>query len=212
MILVIRPSSRIVCDVPANTVQFLVVSDHTLIVAPLPNARTRCSFQFVDTTCRKRLEGANDLGQPMTLGFHGVPPRGGSETRPYIAADQQHCPMNMIGHDHEGVCLHVGIVQWQVIPALAYDLASFFQAHLVLTHLTENAAVAVHADGDEVRPWLAVVVFFEADLIAPTGLSDQRASPDCSASFISNHLLAPNRSVGAGLRPAPRRELVGWQS
>jgi len=71
--------------------------------------------------------------------------------------------VNMIGHDDERIQCHVGKVGWNVQPTLFGHAAGVVQPHVAIHDFTEQRHPFVGDQGDEICPWLGVIVTFQAD-------------------------------------------------
>jgi len=71
--------------------------------------------------------------------------------------------VNVIGHDDECIQCHMGKMEWNVQPALFSHAADVVQPHVAIYDVTEQRHPFVGDEGDEICPWLGVIVPFQAD-------------------------------------------------
>ena len=71
--------------------------------------------------------------------------------------------MNMIGHRYKCININPGIMSWQFFPHRFNHPPSIVQPHLVIDKLPKEAFSVLRADGNEIRPGLAVIVPTEPD-------------------------------------------------
>ncbi len=70
--------------------------------------------------------------------------------------------MQMIGHDNKGVQLETGINVGEILPRALNNFSCRVELHFRLGDMSEKEDIFVGVDGDELHPWLAVVIVFQA--------------------------------------------------
>lgn len=146
------PLLRVACDVQPDVIKGCVIPDDVLevIVLKEPTRKWRPTLlaHTRDVTIGgQRLEGANDL--PQSLPFS-----------PLLYQDD---PMEMVGHDNEGVQDDVRVARGEAFPDLLHHAAGPVGVHRAAIDVAEEAAPILGADGDVVATRLGVVVLRKAE-------------------------------------------------
>jgi len=82
--------------------------------------------------------------------------------RPYrMILDNRNDPMNVIGHDNEGVDFYIWILQWDFVPYRFSHLSSGIQPHFTIDYLTEQMDAIQGTDGNEIGTGLGVVIILQ---------------------------------------------------
>jgi|GEM_PF-6497818 len=71
--------------------------------------------------------------------------------------------MNVIGHDDECIQCHMGKMEWNVQPASFSHAADVVQPHVAIHDFAEQQHPFVGDEGDEICPWLGVIIPLQAD-------------------------------------------------
>jgi hypothetical protein len=66
----------------------------------------------------------------------------------------------MVGHNDECVGLHARVKCWQIVPYIVHHFSCIVQLHLIMHHLTKQKRPILRANGDKIRPRLAIIVAF----------------------------------------------------
>ncbi len=175
------PPARVVGDVTADGEEGAVTADHVLVVAPLPQRTGRIGRDFPVPARARRFEPGNELpkvrahrGPPLKVGAHRGPPIkvGAHCVRPgpriqtvgpmSRAATQPHNPVEMVGHDHEGIDPRIPTNLICPYPFILHNLTYGRKKDPTSLHPAKYRSSIAHTDCYEVDAG-GVVVVLEAD-------------------------------------------------
>ncbi len=130
-----------------------------------------------------------------------------------ILAEQQHA-MNMVGHDHKRIELHLGKMLRDLFPAKHHRVSCRVAQHFPLHNITEKASMGAAADGHEISVGLTVIVVGKPQPAPLRFLcsGDRRRKREHIGTsyprpvFLTN-LLAPESAVKRRPRAGPARPL-----
>lgn len=71
--------------------------------------------------------------------------------------------VDVVGHHHECIQFHTWVMIRQILPRLLNDLARRIHPHASLDDFTEQACVALRADGHQIRPCLHIIKTVQSD-------------------------------------------------
>jgi hypothetical protein len=163
MIRIVIPAQRIVGNVSADGIKFLVVPDNPLVVVSLPKWPYRGEVVRSDLAADRALETANCFSQRSRLRTRV---QVGTWHACHRGARQHDDAVQMVWHHHPDVECQPECVSWEILPTQRRDLADRRKAHLAIFDVPEQAEPSCSANRDEVRPILGVIEPGQPDRLA----------------------------------------------
>jgi hypothetical protein len=94
--------------------------------------------------------------------------------------------------------LDVSIVIRKILPAFGHDSADLIQVHLSIDDLAKQILESICAHGDEIRPWLGIIVVAQSD-----GTTVVLVWVVCHGGIPGHETWSSAEAMRAGYKPAP---------